>query len=324
MAHEVSSVDRQENDPSSFCGTLLAHGLQLTRLQTCTLQVNVGLMCNQSCRHCHLGAGPGKTEVMTKETAAAVARWAKRCGFETIDVTGGAPELNPDIEDIVEMLSPLAPRLIFRSNLTALHTEDKERLLEILRSRGAVIVASFPSLNESQAESQRGDGIFGISIEALRRLNAMGYGKPGSPLELDLVSNPTGAFLAAGQEPSEKRFRRVLENKWGITFNHLFSFSNAPLGRFRRWLIDSGNLDGYMKKLTDAFNPCAVERVMCRSLVSVSWDGILYDCDFNLARRLPLLGRKIHVSEMPGPPEPGSPIATGDHCFSCTAGAGFT
>ena len=324
MALDISSGGENENGHPNFSRKLETHGLRLARVRTTTLQVNVGLLCNQACRHCHLNAGPEKTEIMTGKTAGEVAAWAKRCGFDTIDITGGAPELNPDIETIVEMFAPLAPRLIFRSNLTALHSAGKEALIELLRSRRAVIVASFPSLNESQCESQRGRGVFRISIEALNRLNLLGYGIPDSGLELDLVSNPTGAFLSANQEQSEKRFRQVLKDRWGIAFNRLFNFSNAPLGRFRRWLEQSGNLTAYMKKLTDAFNPCAVERVMCRSLVSISWDGYLYDCDFNLARGLPMNRRRVHVSEMEGPPAPESPIATADHCFSCTAGAGFT
>jgi radical SAM/Cys-rich protein len=324
MENDISPSEEQETERPNFSRTLGKHGLRLTRGETTTLQVNVGLLCNQTCRHCHLDAGPKKTEIMSKETAEQVAEWAKRCRFATIDITGGAPELNPHIEAIVETLAPLAPRLLFRSNLTALHEAGKDRLLELLRSRKAVIIASFPSLNETQAEAQRGKGVFRTSIEALQRLNSLGYGKPDSGLQLDLVSNPTGAFLAANQDQAERRFRKVLKDKWGIDFNHLFNFSNAPLGRFRQWLEKSGNLDAYTKKLTDAFNPCAVEKVMCRSLVSVSWDGYLYDCDFNLARGLPLDRKRVHVSEMDGPPAPESPIATADHCFSCTAGAGFT
>jgi radical SAM/Cys-rich protein len=187
-----------------------------------------------------------------------------------------------------------------------------------------VIVASLPSTNEAQADSQRGRGIFQTSLDTLRKLNAMGYGQDGTGLELDLVSNPTGAFLPTPQGQTEQRFREILTKKWGIVFNHLYSFANAPLGRFRQWLLQSENLESYLQRLASSFNPCAVEGLMCRTLVSVSWDGILYDCDFNLARDLPMGGRRTHVSHMEGPPEPGSPIAVGDHCYTCTAGAGFT
>ena len=160
--------------------------------------------------------------------------------------------------------------------------------------------------------------------DTLKKLNALGYGRKGSGLELNLVSNPTGAFLPPSQSATEKRFRQVLANKYGVVFNNLFNFANVPLGRFRQWLKTSGNFDKYMQKLFASFNPCAVEGVMCRSLVSVSWDGYLYDCDFNLARGILMGGRKIHASEMPGAPEPDSHIATADHCYTCTAGAGFT
>ncbi len=152
----------------------------------------------------------------------------------------------------------------------------------------------------------------------------MGYGQDGSGLALNLVSNPTGAFLPSSQSQTEKRFRQVLEKKWGIVFNNLFTFANVPLGRFRDWLLLTGNLETYLKKLASSFNPCAVEGVMCRSMVSVSWDGYLFDCDFNLARRLYMGGGKIHISEMPGPPKTGNPMAVADHCYTCTAGTGFT
>ncbi|MBC2712168.1 MAG: arsenosugar biosynthesis radical SAM protein ArsS [Desulfosarcina sp.] len=307
-----------------FSRTLARNGLTLTREKTQILQVNVGLLCNQTCGHCHLNAGPGKTEVMTRTTADQVAAWAGRVSLETIDITGGAPEMNPDIVYMVRTYAALAPKLIFRSNLSALNSGGREPLMGLLKSLGVVIVASFPSINEAQADAQRGDGIFTASIAGLKTLNAMGYGHPDTGLELNLVSNPTGAFTAPNQAQTEKRFRQMLERKWGIVFNHLFSFSNAPLGRFRRWLERSGNLAAYLKKLSDGFNPCAVDSVMCRTLVSVSWDGYLYDCDFNLARGLPMGRSRIHVSDMNGLPVPGQPIATADHCYTCTAGAGFT
>jgi len=261
---------------------------------------------------------------MSRRTADQIAAWAARAAFEAIDITGGAPEMNPHVAYIVGSLAPLAPQLIFRSNLSALDGPEREALRERLRDLKATIVASFPAVSAAQTDAQRGDGIFQASVAAVRRLNAMGYARPGSGLELNLVCNPTGAFLAADQAQTEKRFRQVLEGKWGITFDHLFSFSNAPLGRFRSWLERSGNLASYLKKLADSFNPCAVAGVMCRTLVSVAWDGTLYDCDFNLARGLPMGRRRRHVTEMAGLPEAGAPIATADHCYTCTAGAGFT
>jgi len=307
-----------------FSRFLYEKGLQLTRKQTTTLQVNVGLLCNQACRHCHLDAGPGRREMMKGETVEEVAAYARRGGFETVDITGGAPELNPHLATLIEKLSPAGSRVMLRSNLTALNDGKRDFLMEFCRAERVVIVASFPSLDLSQTESQRGEGTFGESITALRRLNALGYGQEGSGLEIDLVSNPTGAFLPPSQAEAEKRFRRELERRWGIAFNHLYTFSNVPLGRFRAWLKCSGNFRTYMERLAAQFNPCAFEGLMCRSLVSVSWDGYLYDCDFNLAERLPMDGVKIHVSEMTGPPGPGTPIAVSDHCYACTAGTGFT
>ena len=213
---------------------------------------------------------------------------------------------------------------MLRSNLSVLNDGKRDHLMKFLSEKRVVIVASFPSLNEIQTDSQRGDGIFQICIDALKKLNSLGYGHEGTGLELNLVSNPTGAFLPPDQVQTEKRFRQVLKRKWGIVFNNLFNFANVPLGRFRQWLIKTDNLDSYVKKLYSSFNDCAVDGLMCRSLVSISWDGYLYDCDFNLAKGLFMGGLKIHVSEMPGPPEPGSHIATADHCYTCTAGSGFT
>jgi radical SAM/Cys-rich protein len=304
--------------------TLARNGLELTRGQTTTLQVNVGLLCNQACRHCHLEAGPDRREVMDAATADDVASFARRTHFAAIDITGGAPELNEDLTDILESLSPLTPRIMLRSNLTALDHGSRERLIEVCLKHRVVIVASFPSLQEAQAESQRGQGIFQKSVAALQRLNARGYGQVESSLELNLVSNPTGAFLASSQAQTENRFRLALEKKWGIVFNNLFTFSNVPLGRFRQWLQRSGNFEGYMQRLVAAFNPCAVAGLMCRTLVSVAWDGYLYDCDFNLAKGIFMAGRKTHINELPGPPDPGTPIACSDHCYACTAGQGFT
>jgi len=326
QSSQATKIDYRERavtiDPFNL--TLSRHDLKLERGQTVTLQINVGLLCNQTCHHCHLSAGPGRKENMDVETVEQVVNYARRSSFQAIDVTGGAPELNPNIVNLMEKLSPLAPRIIFRSNLSALNDGKRDHLIDLLKAHRVVIVASLPSLNEAQADSQRGQGIFQASIAALKKLNNMGYGQEGSGLELNLVSNPTGAFLPPSQSQMEKRFRQVLKKKWGIVFNELFNFANVPLGRYHQWLLNSGNLGSYIERLTSSFNPCAVEGLMCRALVSVSWDGYLYDCDFNLARGLYLGGRKIHVSEMPGPPEPGRPIAVADHCYTCTAGPGFT
>jgi radical SAM/Cys-rich protein len=307
-----------------FAATLERHGLSLLRAETRTLQINTGRLCNLRCRHCHLEAGPGRREVMSRETMSAVVALAERFRFQVVDITGGAPEMVPDIPLLIEGLAPLAPRLMLRSNLTALAASEREGLLALCAARRVVLIASFPSASPSQADAQRGARFADVAVGILKRLNGMGYGVEGSGLELNLVSNPAGAFLPPDQAQAEARFRRDLMRKWGITFNSLYTLGNVPLGRFRKWLAESGNYDRYMRTLAGGFNPCTVGGLMCRTQLSVSWDGHLYDCDFNLAMDLHLEGRKAHVSEVRRLPPPGTPIAVGEHCYACTVGSGFT
>ena len=321
---EIEGHTKESGGVVPFNLTLARHDVKLDRKTTRTLQVNVGFLCNQTCRHCHLNAGPGHKENMGLETIQEVISYARAGGFEIVDITGGAPELNPHIETLIEGVCNVASRVMLRSNLSVLNDGRREHLIKLLKEKRVVIVASFPSLNEIQTDSQRGDGIFQMSVDALNKLNDLGYGHKGTGLELNLVSNPTGAFLPPDQVQTEKRFRQVLKRKWGIVFNNLYNFANVPLGRFRQWLVRTSNLEPYIERLYSNFSACAVDGLMCRTLVSVSWDGYLFDCDFNLARGLFMGGHKIHVSEMPGPPEPGSHIATADHCYTCTAGSGFT
>ncbi len=331
MVSELTSADTLSDAERSsahglepFAGCLARHGLELNRGQTNTLQINVGLVCNQVCRHCHLEAGPNRSEIMSKKTIEEVVAYAKRASFPVVDITGGAPEMNPHLGYLIENIAPVAPRLMMRANLTALAKENTNYLLGLCMANRVVIAASFPAVSASQTDSQRGKGVLEKSITMLKKLNDLGYGRDGTGLELNLVSNPTGAFLPASQDQAEKRFRKYLETKWGLSFNNLFTFANVPLGRFRTWLADSGNLDSYMKKLSASFNPCAVEGLMCRTLLSVNWEGYLFDCDFNLAMGVYLAGRKRHISEMDDLPEPGTQIPTGNHCYACTAGSGFT
>ena len=307
-----------------FTATLGRHGLSLVRGETDTLQVNTGLLCNLQCRHCHLEAGPGRREVMSRETMVEVAAFAERFPFRAIDITGGAPEMVPDLPFLIERLAPLAPRLMLRTNLTALAAPGRESLLDLCVSRRVVLIASFPSTDPSLTDAQRGTGFAEEGVATLRKLNRAGYGVEGSGLELNIVSNPIGAVLPAPPERAERKFRLYLKRKWGITFNNLYIFGNAPLGRFRKWLTASGNFDGYMRALADGFNPCTVEGLMCRTQLSVSWDGYLYDCDFNLALGRHPGERKPHVSGPGGLPLPGTPIAAGDYCYACTVGSGFT
>lgn len=307
-----------------FAQALSRHQLSLTRGQTVTLQINVGLLCNQVCRHCHLSAGPNRKEVMDRETVDHVAEFAQKGAFQIADITGGAPEMNPHLVYMIERFSELVPRVMIRANLTALRQYGSEHLYQALIGHRVVVVASVPALNAGQLEAQRGRGVFQHTIDALKALNALGYGQEGSGLELNLVSNPSGAFLPVAQGTAEAKFRADLARRWGIVFNNLYTFANVPLGRFRDWLIESGNYEGYLNRLVSSFNPCTIDGLMCRTLISVSWDGYLYDCDFHLAKGMPCRGAKTHVSQCDGPPGPGTPIPPADHCYACTAGSGFT
>jgi radical SAM/Cys-rich protein len=308
----------------SFKQNLDRNDLDLTRTTCKTLQVNVGLLCNQSCRHCHLDAGPARKEIMSRETVDAVINFAAKFKFDLIDITGGAPEMNRHIGTLISQLRPLTDNLILRSNLTAINEKEQQPLIKLIAKNKVTVIASLPSLNEAQAESQRGKNSFATSIKTLRVLNSLGYGQEGSGLELNLVSNPTGAFLPSSQEQTEKRFREILSRKWCISFNSLYSFANMPLGRFLSWLERTGNLESYVLKLADNFNACTLDGLMCRSLISVSWDGFLFDCDFNQAIDLYMGGQKTHISELEDLPEPGASIYVSEHCYTCTAGSGFT
>jgi radical SAM/Cys-rich protein len=319
MTHAISAPAVEP-----FRSMLLRHALRLDRDRTTTLQVNVGLRCNQTCKHCHLDAGPGRSEMMSEATLDAVASAAARVPFEVIDITGGAPELNPHLPVMVERLAPLTARLMVRTNLSALEELGPDGLFEVFLRYRVGLVASFPALSPSQTDAQRGSGIFETTLRMLRVLNRIGYGVEGSGLDLDIVSNPVGAFLPSSQGQLEARFRSLLKDKWSILFNRLYTFANVPLGRFGRWLTASGNYERYMTRLVSSFNPCAVEGLMCRTLISVSWDGFLYDCDFNQAKGFFMGSRKTHISELQAPPRADVPIAVGDHCYTCTAGAGFT
>jgi radical SAM/Cys-rich protein len=307
-----------------FSERLAANQLALTREQTTTLQINTGLLCDLCCRHCHLSAGPQRNEVLNRSTMEQIIAHARQVHYQTIDITGGAPELVPDLHYLIEQLAPLTKRLMLRTNLTALNRPDKHGLIDLFKQHNVVLVASFPATNPGQLEAQRGSGVMASSLHMLKQLNAAGYGMPGSGLQLDLAASPSGAFLPSGQDQAEKKFKRDLARKWGLEFNQLYIFANMPLGRFLQWLQQSDNLASYMEKLSAGFNPCAVAGLMCRSLLSVNWDGYLYDCDFNLAVEVPLSGKATHISELSDYPIKGMAIAVGEHCYACTAGAGFT
>ncbi len=298
--------------------------LTLQRDRLTTLQVNIGRQCDLACRHCHLEAGPHCDEQMDRPTQQKVVDLARRGNFAQIDITGGAPELHPDLPQLLDELAPLTPRLLLRTNLTALAVEERQGLIPLFARLKVQLVASLPATNARQMEAQRGEGNWSVALEVLAQLNAAGYGLPDSELTLDLVANPSGAFLPSGQAQTEKRFRRELLRRHNLLFSQLYTFANAPLGRFRRWLETSGNLNDYERRLEELFNPCTLSGVMCRHQLSIRWDGAIFDCDFNLALDLPFGGRPRHLDDLGPLPDEGEPIAVGDHCYACTAGSGFT
>lgn len=311
-------------DITPFSKTLEKHGLSLSRNKTSILQINTGRLCNQACKHCHLSAGPDKKELMNRTTMDQIISFAAGNNFETIDITGGAPEMNPDLAYFIEQSTPCTEKIMLRSNLSALFDHADNKLLDVLCTNKVIIVSSFPSLDQHQTDSQRGKGIFKKSIQALSKLNKLGYGQNGSGLELNLVANPSGAFMPTPQDATQKRYRELLNNRYNIVFNNAFTFANVPLGRFKDWLVRSENYDSYINTLYQGFNPCTLDGLMCKNLISVSWDGYLFDCDFNLAAGLYKENKKQHISEVNTATFEGDPITVDNHCYACTAGSGFT
>jgi radical SAM/Cys-rich protein len=286
-------------------------------------QINVGKFCNQACRHCHVDAGPERTEQMTRETAESCIEALAQTDIPTVDITGGAPELNPQFRWLVEQSRALGRHVMDRCNLTVLLLKPQAGLAEFLASNRVEVVASLPYFLSSQTNAQRGDGVFEKSIQAVQMLNSLGYGVEGSGLVLNLVHNPVGAFLPATQDAAEAQFRRELQRRHGVVFNHLYTITNMPISRFLEFLLASGNYEGYMERLANAFNPVAAAGVMCRHTLSVGWDGTLYDCDFNQMLDLPLgNGAPGHIRDFELAKLNTRRIVTANHCYGCTAGAG--
>ena len=299
--------------------------LAATELQV--LQMNVGKRCNQACHHCHVDAGPDRTEMMPDDVVEACLAVLDSSGIPTLDITGGAPELHPRFREIVTRARALGRRVMDRCNLTITTLPNYRDLPEFLAAQGVEVVASLPSYAASSTDKQRGDGVFEQSIAALKQFNALGYGAEGSGLILNLVTNPVGAFLPAAQASLERDWKRELQRKHGIVFNHLYTITNMPISRYLEWLGHSGNLQTYMGKLVQAFNPAAVPGVMCRTMLSVGYDGRLFDCDFNQMLDLPLVaGSPRSVVDLVDDAVlnrvAARRIVTGPHCFGCTAGAG--
>ncbi|MBI3357490.1 MAG: arsenosugar biosynthesis radical SAM protein ArsS [Nitrospirae bacterium] len=286
-------------------------------------QINVGKLCNQTCRHCHVDAGPDRTESMSRETAEQCIQALAKTDIPTVDITGGAPELNPQFRWLVEQSRELGRHVMDRCNLSVLLLPAQSDLAEFLASYRVEIIASLPSYSPSQTDAQRGDGVFEKSIEGLRLLNRLGYGQPDSGLALNLVYNPVGAFLPPKQAAIEAQFRKELQGRHGVEFNHLYTITNMPISRFLEFLVESGNYDDYMARLANAFNPVAAAGVMCRYTLSVGWDGRLYDCDFNQMLELAVdHGAPSHIRDFDPAQLHQRQIVTRNHCYGCTAGSG--
>lgn len=290
-----------------------------------TLQVNLGYKCNQSCVHCHVNAGPTRTEMMSRETVFEIIAFLKAVGIGTLDITGGAPELNPHFRLLVAAARELGVKVMDRCNLTILEQPGQEDLAQFLCDHEVEVVASLPCYLEENVDRQRGKGVFDASIRCLRTLNRFGYGLPGSGLTLNLVYNPQGPALPPAQHKLEQDYQRHLGERYGIAFNRLYVLTNMPIQRFGSMLISKGHFEHYMDLLKNAYQPENLESVMCRTLVSVDWRGYVYDCDFNQMLGLPLAWRgrpRAHLRELIGADLSGNAITVKDHCYGCTAGQG--
>lgn len=288
------------------------------------LQINLGYMCNQVCEHCHVDAGPDRKEIMTRETMMQCLEVIKKTEAHTLDLTGGAPEMNPEFRWFVEEASKAGIKdFIVRSNLTIIRANKKHYdLPEFFKKHNVHVVSSIPHWTKGKTDKQRGDGVFDKSIKALQELNAIGYGMPDSKLRLDLVYNPSGAFLPGDQASMQKEFKKALKDDFDIQFHNLFAITNLPISRFLDYLIASENYEDYMHSLVEAYNPAAVSSVMCTNTISISWDGWLYDCDFNQMLELKVASKVKHISNYNEELLQDRKIIISQHCYGCTAGAG--
>lgn len=324
----LTAKDKRKDDAGKMHATLSrlkrTHFPAVTREALSTLQVNVGYRCNQACVHCHVNAGPNRTEVMARETVDDVLGFLEEGSLETLDITGGAPELNPHFRYLVEHARGLGVHVIDRCNLTILEVPGQEDLADFLAAREVEVTASLPCYLEENVERQRGKGVFEASLRGLRRLNALGYGEQHSPLRLNLVYNPQGPVLPPPQAALEQAYREHLET-YGVRFNQLFTLANMPIQRFGSTLVSRGEFDTYMALLRSSHSAANLASVMCRTLISVDWRGYVYDCDFNQMLGLPLGaagGRRMHLRDLRAHALRGASIAVAGHCYGCTAGQG--
>ncbi|MDH5445645.1 MAG: arsenosugar biosynthesis radical SAM protein ArsS [Gammaproteobacteria bacterium] len=297
----------------------------ITRGRLETLQVNLGYRCNQQCLHCHVNANPKRKEMMTAETIAEIIQFIENNDVKILDLTGGAPELNPGFRQLVSSAVNAGVHVMDRCNLTILLESGNEDLADFLAQHNVEIHASLPCYLEENVDGQRGKGVYQKSIQAVRHLNKLGYGMPGSDLKLNFVYNPTGPYLPPSQQQLEADYKRELKERYDISFNQLFTITNMPIMRFGSQLVSKNGFDEYMSLLKSAYQESNVSTVMCRSLLSISWQGYLYDCDFNQMLGMPtMLGMrpKTHIRDITATQLTGLPISVADHCYGCTAGQG--
>ncbi|MEO8209934.1 MAG: arsenosugar biosynthesis radical SAM (seleno)protein ArsS [bacterium] len=322
-SEQIKILDRFSD--RSFDSYLKKSGIEKLKSRKVEIfQINIGKMCNQTCKHCHVDAGPDRKEIMTKETMQICLDKLSQTAISVVDLTGGAPELNPNFRWFVNEIKKLDRHIIVRCNLTIILSNPKYNdLPQFFAENKIEVVSSLPYFLKKNTDSQRGDGVFEKSIKALQMLNDTGYGREDTGLILNLVYNPTGAFLPAAQASLENDFKKELKQKYEIVFNNLFTITNMPISRFLEYLIDSGNYEYYMEKLINSFNVIAVKNVMCTNTISIGWDGYLYDCDFNQMLELKIVdSEKAHIRDFDVNFLNTREIITGEHCFGCTAGAG--
>ncbi|MEO8962694.1 MAG: arsenosugar biosynthesis radical SAM (seleno)protein ArsS [Ginsengibacter sp.] len=322
---EILELNNNDSVLPSFKQKLIQSGLSpLKPINIEIFQVNLGKMCNQTCSHCHVDAGPDRKEIMTRETMQQCIEVLKNHpSLKTIDLTGGAPEMNPNFRWFVEEIKKLERHIIVRCNLTIILANKRYfDLPEFYKQHNIEVVSSLPCYTQERTDKQRGNHVFEKSIQALQMLNAIGYGKKETGLILNLVYNPAGAFLPPPQQTLENEYKEVLMKEFGIVFNHLFTITNIPINRFLDYLLISGNYEKYMEKLVNAYNPAAAANVMCRTTISIGWDGFIYDCDFNQMLEMKVGTQEKHISQYNVDELNNRNILTGQHCYGCTAGAG--
>ena len=308
-----------------FAQRIHLSGSELNRRTLDVLQVNMGRYCNQACIHCHVESGPNRTEMMSRQTVDAVLHFFQTASIPTIDITGGAPELNPHFDYLVESAVGLGRHVMDRCNLTVIFEPGKDYLPEFFKRNGVELVCSLPCYSEENVDKQRGKGTFDLSIRALKIFNDLGYAKAGSGLTLNLVYNPVGAHLPPAQDKLERDYKQILKQQYAIEFNHLYCLSNMPITRYETHLKLRGEYAGYMNLLEENFNPATVEQVMCRNLISVGWEGSVYDCDFNQMLDLPIrdsAGAPLNIQSLMLDQVEHHRIVVGNHCYACTAGSG--